>query len=196
MIPTAYATTVISGGYKFCVWTLTAQSVGFYYMSNAMGRLVGTLASGAIYTYAGDDAHHRFAACFWASSGFSFLAGAIALFIRDDRDGLACGPCVCVGAMPREEAIQDNEMEKENEAEGDKEAGKVEVQVVAKHGERASASSVVRVANRACLGKGCFLPCIVYGNDGLVYPIQVHGAHTVLYSARLICERCVLFDVV
>jgi hypothetical protein len=28
-----------------------AQSVGFYYMSNAAGRLMGTLVSGALYSY-------------------------------------------------------------------------------------------------------------------------------------------------
>ena len=31
-----------------------ATSVGFYYMSNAVGRLLGTLGSGVLYTYAGE----------------------------------------------------------------------------------------------------------------------------------------------
>lgn len=38
-----------SGGDK------VASSVGFYYMSNAAGRFVGTLCSGAIYQYAHED---------------------------------------------------------------------------------------------------------------------------------------------
>lgn len=38
-----------SGGDK------VASSVGFYYMSNAAGRFVGTLCSGAIYQYAAED---------------------------------------------------------------------------------------------------------------------------------------------
>merc|ERR1719343_630813 len=32
-----------------------AVSVGFYYMSNALGRLFGTLGSGFLYTYAGNE---------------------------------------------------------------------------------------------------------------------------------------------
>jgi hypothetical protein len=44
-----------------------ATSVGFYYMSNAVGRLLGTLGSGVLYTYTGvdrgalacDDERHR-----------------------------------------------------------------------------------------------------------------------------------------
>ena len=32
-----------------------AISVGFYYMSNACGRLLGTLGSGLLYTYVGED---------------------------------------------------------------------------------------------------------------------------------------------
>ena len=32
-----------------------AVSVGFYYMSNALGRLLGTLGSGVLYTFAGED---------------------------------------------------------------------------------------------------------------------------------------------
>jgi len=41
--------------------------VGFYYMANAMGRLVGTLLSGAVYQTAG------LPACLWVSSGFLVL---------------------------------------------------------------------------------------------------------------------------
>merc|ERR1719502_1510120 len=32
-----------------------AVSVGFYYMANAVGRLFGTLGSGFLYTYVGED---------------------------------------------------------------------------------------------------------------------------------------------
>jgi len=47
--------------------------VGFYYMSNAMGRLVGTLLSGWIYQAYG------LAACLWISSGFVLLAALISM---------------------------------------------------------------------------------------------------------------------
>lgn len=45
--------------------------VGFYYMSNALGRLVGTLLSGWVYQGYG------LAACLWISSAFVLLAALI-----------------------------------------------------------------------------------------------------------------------
>jgi predicted MFS family arabinose efflux permease len=47
--------------------------VGFYYMSNAMGRLIGTLLSGWVYQAYG------LGACLWVSSGFVVLAALISL---------------------------------------------------------------------------------------------------------------------
>lgn len=47
--------------------------VGFYYMSNAMGRLVGTLLSGWIYQRYGLEA------CLWISSVFVLLAALISI---------------------------------------------------------------------------------------------------------------------
>ena len=47
--------------------------VGFYYMANAMGRLIGTLLSGWVYQLAG------LAACLWISSAFIALAALISL---------------------------------------------------------------------------------------------------------------------
>lgn len=47
--------------------------VGFYYMANAMGRLIGTLLSGWVYQTAGLEA------CLWVSSGFIGLAALISL---------------------------------------------------------------------------------------------------------------------
>jgi len=45
--------------------------VGFYYMANALGRLLGTLLSGAVYQLAG------FEACIAITLGFVVLAGLI-----------------------------------------------------------------------------------------------------------------------
>ncbi len=45
-----------------------SMDVGFYYMANAMGRLIGTILSGWIYQ------SHGLTACLWASAGFLFLA--------------------------------------------------------------------------------------------------------------------------
>ncbi|CDF92162.1 Permease of the major facilitator superfamily [Pseudomonas sp. SHC52] len=47
--------------------------VGFYYMSNAMGRLIGTLLSGWVYQA------HGLEACLWISSGFVLLAALISM---------------------------------------------------------------------------------------------------------------------
>ncbi len=49
-----------------------AMNVGFYYMANAAGRLVGTLLSGWLYQSAG------LVACLWFSSAFVFLAMLLA----------------------------------------------------------------------------------------------------------------------
>ena len=45
--------------------------VGFYYMANAMGRLLGTVLSGWVYQTQG------LAACLWVSSGFLLLTALI-----------------------------------------------------------------------------------------------------------------------
>ncbi len=52
-----------------------AMNVGFYYMANAAGRLVGTLLSGITFQLAG------VAGCLWTSAGFAFAAGALSLLL-------------------------------------------------------------------------------------------------------------------
>ncbi len=58
-----------------------ALNVGFYYMANAMGRLVGTLLSGVVFQFGG------LVACLWVSAGFVLVAGVISLQLP--RDGVA-----------------------------------------------------------------------------------------------------------
>ncbi|NHI02046.1 organoarsenical effux MFS transporter ArsJ [Oceanimonas sp. MB9] len=50
--------------------------VGFYYMSNAMGRLLGTVLSGWIFQLAGQGSS-GIQACLWVSAGFLLLATLI-----------------------------------------------------------------------------------------------------------------------
>ena len=50
-----------------------AMNVGFYYMANAGGRLVGTLLSGWVYQVQGLEA------CLWLSSGFVLAAALLSL---------------------------------------------------------------------------------------------------------------------
>ncbi|MFP6883088.1 MAG: organoarsenical effux MFS transporter ArsJ [Roseibacillus sp.] len=56
-----------------------ALNVGFYYMANAGGRLVGTLLSGLLYLWAG------LSGCLWASAGF--VCAAVVLTARLPREG-------------------------------------------------------------------------------------------------------------
>ncbi len=48
-------------------------NVGFYYMANAIGRLVGTLLSGAMYLWAG------LPGCLWVSAGFVLAAALLTI---------------------------------------------------------------------------------------------------------------------
>ena len=50
-----------------------ALNVGFYYMANAGGRLVGCLLSGLLYQAAG------LAGCLWGAFGFALTSAVIAL---------------------------------------------------------------------------------------------------------------------
>jgi len=52
-----------------------SMDVGFYYMANAMGRLIGTLLSGWMYQEFG------LIACLWVSCGFLALASLISLWL-------------------------------------------------------------------------------------------------------------------
>ena len=87
---------------KYAKADKVAVSVGFYYMSNALGRLLGTLGSGFIYAYAGGDSTNipgyypgsdgrlGLAACFLAGTLSSLLAAIITIFINDHDSGLKC----------------------------------------------------------------------------------------------------------
>jgi predicted MFS family arabinose efflux permease len=52
-----------------------SQSVGFYYMANACGRLLGTLLSGLLYQRAGVSAS------LWGAVVLGAVAGTVALFL-------------------------------------------------------------------------------------------------------------------
>jgi len=53
--------------------------VGFYYMANALGRLVGTLLSGWVYQVAG------LASCLWLSSAMLLVAALVSLWLPKHR---------------------------------------------------------------------------------------------------------------
>ncbi|XQW84121.1 organoarsenical effux MFS transporter ArsJ [Thalassotalea piscium] len=53
--------------------------VGFYYMANAMGRLIGTVLSGWVYQ------EHGLEACLWISSAFVAIASLLSLKLKDNK---------------------------------------------------------------------------------------------------------------
>ena len=74
-----------------------AADVGFYYMSNAAGRLGGVLVSGALYEFsAPGNSTAALGWCFAASVLASAAATALTLRIEDQEGGLQCGACGCV----------------------------------------------------------------------------------------------------
>jgi MFS family permease len=62
-----------------------AMNVGFYYMANAAGRLMGTVLSGLLYQWQGLEA------CLWASVAFVLAAGLLSLLLPSEA-GRAARP--------------------------------------------------------------------------------------------------------
>lgn len=57
-----------------------AMNVGFYYMANAMGRLIGTVLSGLLYQYGlRHGPYGGLIVCLWASAVFVLIAGLVSL---------------------------------------------------------------------------------------------------------------------
>ncbi|MGQ9483169.1 organoarsenical effux MFS transporter ArsJ [Chloroflexus sp.] len=57
-----------------------AMNVGFYYMANALGRLTGTVLSGALYQLGmQSNPFGGLIACLWASVGFILIAGLLSI---------------------------------------------------------------------------------------------------------------------
>ena len=56
-----------------------AMNVGFYYMANACGRLLGTVLSGLLYQWFG------LVGCLWAAVGFALAAGLLSLLLPANR---------------------------------------------------------------------------------------------------------------
>ena len=56
-----------------------AKEVGFYYMSNAGGRLIGTLLSGVIYEYTSNA--WGLSICLWVAAGFLGISSVVSFFL-------------------------------------------------------------------------------------------------------------------
>jgi len=64
-----------------------AMQVGAYYASNALGRLIGTMLSGVLYTYAGDTIVVSFGVCLFASVAFALISTAVDAWLKEDTPG-------------------------------------------------------------------------------------------------------------
>ena len=64
-----------------------AMQVGVYYASNALGRMLGTLFSGVLYTYVGGTVVDGFGACLFASCAVSLVSMAVDWFLQEDQQG-------------------------------------------------------------------------------------------------------------
>jgi hypothetical protein len=80
---------------KYSTKNKASANLGFYYMSNAAGRLLGTLTSGLIYSSGDYDGQH-FAWCFWAATASTLLVVIASLPLRDSGR-LHCGDCCACG---------------------------------------------------------------------------------------------------
>ena len=64
-----------------------SMDVGFYYMSNAGGRMVGTLISGFIYTYTVET--YGLSVCLWVASGFMLISTFVSFYLREHQSEIA-----------------------------------------------------------------------------------------------------------
>lgn len=96
---------------KYADGDKVATTVGFYYMANALGRLVGTILSGALYSYVGDE-NDGLATCFGASVIFVAITTLITNWLDDNEGGLRCGSSQhCLGAEPLEQSPAEGDVE-------------------------------------------------------------------------------------
>lgn len=87
-----------------------AMQVGVYYASNAMGRMIGTLFSGILYTYAGDTIVISFSVCVFASVAFVIISTLIEMKLREDAEGATwLSPFnICMGKKESAKAPQED----------------------------------------------------------------------------------------
>ena len=131
-----------------------AVSVGFYYMSNAIGRLMGTIGSGLIFTYVGEyfgeyighDGTAGLAACFLAGTLSSAAAAFITSFIDDDKGGLKCGKYTCIY-----DTTEDDDTTEEAEAVTEEKAKPLEEEMEAADKEEAEEDGKAVAAQESIL---------------------------------------------
>lgn len=76
--------------------------VGFYYMSNALGRLIGTLLSGWVFQAYGLEA------CLWVSSAFVLAAALISIALPRHLDAAPQADQAAQSGGPQASAVAKN----------------------------------------------------------------------------------------
>lgn len=76
---------LISNVTRACTPRCLLFTLQFYYMANAMGRLVGVLLGGVIYQYSFDD--YGLSMVLWVATPFLLLAGVAGFFLNGARFG-------------------------------------------------------------------------------------------------------------
>jgi hypothetical protein len=71
------------------------MNVGVYYGANAVGRMVGTLASGALFSYVGSTVVDGFGACLFASLAFAGVSSVVDAFLHDGAGECFLQPPCC-----------------------------------------------------------------------------------------------------
>ena len=100
---------------KYSDGNKAAMNVGFYYMANAFGRLIGTITSGALYSYAGMTRTTVWRRVSRRVSSSSSSRRSWTYFVDDDEGGLRWGTndaTRCFGAPPWAEVAAKLEAEK------------------------------------------------------------------------------------
>ncbi|KAG5186385.1 putative membrane transporter [Tribonema minus] len=92
-----------------------SMDLGFYYMSNALGRLVGVLLGGVVYQYTVDE--FGLSVVLWIAAPFLMFAGVIGSFLK----GARLGPKLPVpkGIQAEEEDLTEKELLGESKGNGD-----------------------------------------------------------------------------
>jgi MFS family permease len=69
---------------RYAEGSKVAMNVGVYYCANAVGRLVGTITSGALYSYVGNSVVEGMGVCLFTAVGFSLISTVVDVWLVED----------------------------------------------------------------------------------------------------------------
>lgn len=86
-----------------------SMQVGAYYASNSVGRLLGTILSGVMYTYIGPSIVTGFGVCVCASSGFTLISVIVDAWLKEDQPGATWLKPLTSCFQPRTHGVDEEE---------------------------------------------------------------------------------------